>query len=298
LAGSGAICPAAAYSRDRLAYSRDRFDEDIYRFEAGRRPQAVIASSFPDTYPHFSPDGRRIAFQSGRSGEREEIWVAAADGSGAQQETHGPGLFQGTPRWSPDGSRIAFDSLAEDGHWDIWTMDADGGSLRRMTHLPGNENSPSWSRDGRWIYFDSDRASAQDIWRIAATGGSEERVTHSGGSSALESADGTILFFQRNRREVFALPLTGGPDRKLLECVPSKGFAVGAGGVYHIGCDEGPAGSSLYLLDPATGQDRLLGKLEKCDPFLGLAVSPDEKTILYERVVNEGSNLMMIEPFR
>jgi Tol biopolymer transport system component len=298
LAGPGAANPATVRSRDRLAFSRFRFDEDIYRFDAGRSPQAVIASSFPEGFPQFSPDGRRIAFESGRSGEREEIWVTASDGSSPQQMTRGPGLWQGTPRWSPDGQTIALDSQGEDGHWDIWTMDADGGSPRRITQDPGNENVPTWSRDGRWIYFVSDRAGPQDIWRILTTGGSEERVTQGGASYAYESADGKTLFFQRNERSVFVQLLTGGAERKLVDCVPSKGFAVGPGGLYHIGCDGSPTGWPLYLLDPATGQDRLLGKLEKCDPIDGLAVSPDGKTILYERVVSEGSDLMMIEHFR
>jgi Tol biopolymer transport system component len=298
LAGPGATAPATARSRDRLALARSRFDEDIYRFEPGRPPQAVIASSFAEGFPQFSPDGRRIAFESGQSGEREEIWVAAADGSNPQQVTRGPGLWQGTPRWSPDGQRIAFDSLGEDGHWDIWTMDTDGGSLRRITQDAGNENQPTWSRDGRWIYFGSDRAGIWDVWRIPTAGGSEERVTHGGGFNPLESTDAKTLFFQRRSGSVFALPLTGGPERKLLDCVASTGFAISPGSLYHIGCEQTPSGWPLLVLDLATGRDRFLGSLEKCDPMYGLAVSPDGKTILYERVVSDGSDLMMIEHFR
>jgi Tol biopolymer transport system component len=52
----------------------------------------------------------------------------------------------------------------------------------------------------------------------------------------------------------------------------------------------------LYLLDPATGRDRLLGKVEW--PLGGLTVSPDGKTILYTKLGGEGSDLMMIEDFR
>ena len=62
-----------------------------------------------DVHPQYSPDGRRIAFQSGRAGEASEIWLADADGSNPTRLTRGPGRGQGSPRWSPDGRSIAFD---------------------------------------------------------------------------------------------------------------------------------------------------------------------------------------------
>jgi serine/threonine protein kinase len=299
LVGVDAIHPATATSLDRLAFVQGGRSVAIYRFEVRHPPEAVLGSSREDTFPNFSPDGRRITFSSRRAGEGREIWLAGADGSNPMQLTHGPGTWQGSPRWSPDGQRIAFDSQSEDGKWGIWTIDADGGSPRRLTLDPGNENMPSWSRDGRWIYFRSDRTGGLEIWRIPATGGSEERVTHDGGSLAYESADGKTLFFTRANGDapVFALPLAGGPERKVLECVLA-GFAVGPAGVYHLGCSADLRAVPLYLLDPVTGRDRLLGKLDQASPANGLTVSPDGKTILYVKVENQGSDLMMIENFR
>jgi Tol biopolymer transport system component len=278
LAGPNAFAPATAASLDRVAFVHLRAAWNIYRFEVGHPPEALLGSSLQDDNPQLSPDGRRITFESQRGDEGNEIWLAAADGSNPMQLTHGPGIFQGSPRWSPDGQRIAFDSQAEDGTWDIWTIDAEGGSPRRLTLDPGNENVPSWSRDGRWIYFQSDRAGADEIWRTPATGGSEERVTHGGGGLAYESTDGKILFFTRTLADasLLALPLAGGPERKVLECVSSWGFAVGPGGIYHLGCTADQHSMPLYLLDPATGRDRLLGKL---DTASRLTVSPDGKTV-------------------
>jgi Tol biopolymer transport system component len=94
---------------------------------------------------------------------------------------------------------------------------------------------PSWSRDSRWIYFQSDQPgdATTEVWRIPATGGSEERLTHGGGSLAYESADGKTLFFMRAfaNAPLFALPVAGGPERQLLECVRAIGFAVGPKGI-------------------------------------------------------------------
>jgi Tol biopolymer transport system component len=153
VAGLGAAMPATAPSGDRLAFVRIDVDTDVYRFQAGRPTQPVLASSFLEAETRFSPDGRRLAFNSMRATDTLNIWVAAADGSGAQQLTRGPGFQQGSPWWSPDGRKIAFDSITGDWHFHIWTMDVDGGGLHRLTTDPGDQNVPYWSRDGRWIYF-------------------------------------------------------------------------------------------------------------------------------------------------
>ena len=86
LAGSHAMHPATVASQDRLVFSRYDGDGHLYRFNAGRPTEQIAPSSSFETDPHFSPDGRRIAFASGRSGD-VTIWVAAADGSGRTQLT-------------------------------------------------------------------------------------------------------------------------------------------------------------------------------------------------------------------
>ena len=299
IAGFGASAPAIAGSSDRLAFSRSLSNPDIYRFMAGRPPEVVAASSFTDWNPHLAPDGSRVAFESSRGGQGAEIWTAATDGKDARPLTHGPGLWQGSPRWSPDGRSIAFDSLDEAGQWDIWAIDADGGSLRRLTSDPADDNHPTWSRDRRFVYFNSNRTGAQTLWRASATGRSEVQVTQAVAGRVEESADGTLLYFQRivlGASPLLAVSVAGGPERTVIDCVPRYGFAIGAAGIYHLACG-GSRAVPLRLLDLATGQDRLLGTLE--GPLgAGLTVSADGKTILFTKVVGEGRDLVLIENFR
>jgi eukaryotic-like serine/threonine-protein kinase len=295
IAGLGAWQPAVAAKRDRLVFSKLQGSPDIYRLEAGRPAEPVITSSFVEADPEFSPDGQRVVFASSRSGDME-IWIAEADGSNPTQLTRAPGTWQGSPRWSPDGRRISFDRQGEDGHWDVWTIEADGGSPRRLTQDPGNEIFSRWSRDGRFIYFSAKRddSPAFDVWRVPVAGGAEERITHGGGDQAQESIDGRTLFFMRGGgpSALVAQPVAGGPEREVVKCVSF--FVVGPAGVYYQEC----SGVSLFLRDPATGRERILGKLDHQSGGPRFTVSPDGRSFLYPRLVGAGFDLMMIENFR
>jgi len=298
--------PATTMARDRLAFTEWRFDFDIYQFEAGASPRPFLTSSFLDTDPQFSADGRRLAFSSGRAAETPEIWIASADGQGAYQLTHGPGQEQLSPHWSPDGRQIVFASAGDDGNHHLWTMDASGGAPHQLTNGPGDEHWPLWSRDARWIYFTADTGHGPDVWRIAVAGGETARITKGGiDGGACESADGTRLFYTRHSA-LMTVPAAGGSERQVIECVKGGAIAVGPSGIYYAACSPTfELESALHVMDPDTHRDRLLGTLK--DYWVQLAVSPDERTILYRKVANRGlhgkkysvgTDLMLIENFR
>jgi len=303
IAGSHASHPASAPSRDRLAFSRYDWEMHLYRFAPGKPLERVAASSSHEGDPHFSPDGRRIAFASGRSGE-VAIWVAAADGSDPRQLTSHQWTWQGSPNWSPDGRTIAFDAYDPDGHVHVWTIPAVGGTPRRITKPTGDQTVPTWSRDGKWIYYSEARQGGRDIWRVPATGGPAQQLTRTGtGFLAYETADGTSLLYQAKYGDspLLVMPLTvAGPPRHLIECVRHASFIPVGTTIFYAGCEPGTT-PSLHSIDVVTGRDRLLGTLElfQRDP-LGhpLAVSPDRKTILFSGLMRKGADLMLIENFR
>lgn len=193
--------PAISHRGDRLAYTRSISDLNIWRLEVpspnGRagEPVSLISSTYPDEAPQYSPDGKKIAFASGRSGH-SEVWVCASDGSNAVQLTSLQG-FVGSPRWSPDGLRIVFDSNVE-GQFQLYMIDAGGGSPRRLTHESADNAVASWSRDGRWIYFVSNRTKEWQVWKMPAEGGEAVQVTKHGGYVAFESLDGNFLYFAKD----------------------------------------------------------------------------------------------------
>jgi dipeptidyl aminopeptidase/acylaminoacyl peptidase len=300
VAGLGAMDPVISSAGNRLVFTRSLSDIDVYRFQQGRSPEPVVSSSFGDYQAQFSFDGRRLAFGTTRSGDASEIWVSAVDGSAARQLTHRPGHWQGSPHWSPDGRHIAFDSQDSDGRWHVWTIDPDGGAPRQVTRGLRNEHNTTWSRDGRTIYF----SGAADLWRVPANGGTPVQVTHVddevwGG----ESADGTSILYQSGTSDtkLLLLPMAGGPPRQVAKCVRRTAFWVGAQGIYYVECGATHSPADVRVVEPSTGRDRLLGTVENYSSVawpMGLAVSPDGKTVLYNRVVRDGADLMLIENFR
>jgi Tol biopolymer transport system component/DNA-binding winged helix-turn-helix (wHTH) protein len=312
IAGVNAVFPSITAVGDRLAFARLVDDTDIYRFESGKSARSVAPSSLFDGNPEFSPNGQRIAFSSARLANAVEVWVAGADGSEPVQLTHGPGRWQGAPAWSPDGRQIAFDSQGNDGSWHIWTVNVQTGLQQQITTDHGDQNMPTWSRDGDWIYFSWKQGNTpdiwqRDIWRVRVRSGSKEQVTRGGGGyGGRESADGKTLLYQPALRTspVMAQPLAGGPPSTLIACVIGSAVAVSDNGVYYLPCPAVSAPGEptpIRVLDPRTGKDREVGRLEQYHVGLltaGFAVSPDGKTILYSRTVSSGADLMMIENFR
>ncbi len=131
--------------------------------------------------PSISPDGKKIAFSSDRSG-RPMIYVMNIDGSNVQRITFA-GQFNASPAWSPDGKRIAFGGWAED-HFDIFTMAADGSDMIRITSAKkvsgkwaANED-PTYSPDGRFLMYTSNRTGSNQIYISNLDGSEERRITN------------------------------------------------------------------------------------------------------------------------
>jgi eukaryotic-like serine/threonine-protein kinase len=314
--GENVLGPTISRHGHRLAYVHEFFHSAIWRIptpvssssgDAGssrtaNRASPVISSTRNDNGPQFSPDGKKIAFMSDRSGS-PEIWVCDSDGSNALQLTSFGGPQVTTPRWAPDGTRVAFDSNAT-GEYDIWVVGANGGKPQRMTTHPANDGNPSWSRDGRWIYFDSARTGEQQVWKIPAEGGEAIQVTQDGGFAPLESPDGKLLYYVKSlmNTTVWRMSVDGGQPSKILEGLSNYlSLVIVQSGLFFVPARETGAGFSLQFLSFATTKIKPVATFEK--PLYrgglgGLSVSPDGRWILYTQFDQAGSELMLVENFR
>jgi TolB protein len=100
-----------------------------------------------DGYPNWSPDGKKIAFLSGRDGDAE-IYVMNPDGSDQTNLTNSPDSqesLQGDFSWSPDSKQILFHSN-QSGDVEVYVMDADGSNPTNLTNNPATDFSSIWVR--------------------------------------------------------------------------------------------------------------------------------------------------------
>lgn len=177
----------------------------------------------------------------------------------------------------------------------MYSVSADGGFPHALTRAPSEDAFPSWSHDGNWIYFSSNRSGRFEIWKMPSEGGSAVQVTRHGGIYAFESADGKFLYYSRNDNDpgVFRIPVEGGEETQALDrsyvtlwALFDKGLCFISG---NIQCKSFESARAIQI---GTTLDRVM-------PFEGFAVSPDGRRILHVRPSGrrEG-DMILIEDFR
>lgn len=291
---------AYAPSQGHLAFVRFVDDLNLWRISVGNgetagEPVIIPGSSLMDANPQISPDGKRILFQSDRSGA-PEIWVSDIDGSHAAQVTN-YGVHSGTPRWSPDGRRIAFDSN-KTGVFQTYVVDVDGGIPRQLTTDAAQACfAPSWSRDGNWVYCCTNFPYNPVTWKSPASGGPLVQVSVPGGTAPFESPDGTKLYFIRDSA-IWQVPSGGGTQTKLIENVRNRNYVVGRRGIYFERERLGDMPRvSLCFFDSASRKTSVVHRTAK-PTQMGLTLSPDESWLIYTQIDQQGSDLMLVENFR
>jgi Tol biopolymer transport system component len=168
--------PSFSPDGQRIAFSSLR-ENSAGIFVMDRRGQSLRRLTNVGADPVWTPDGREIVYSTESGGDAgvrrvpSELWAVNVD-SGNRRRISEADAVQ--PRVSPDGRFVAFWALPlEEGHSqfsqvdrDVWVLPLAGGARVRVTSGGSTNWNPAWSRDGRFLYFASDRSGSMNIWRV------------------------------------------------------------------------------------------------------------------------------------
>jgi Tol biopolymer transport system component len=302
LAGRDASYVTAAPAGNRLVYTVSATVSSIWRGSLGKRDAAgedhpVIRSTGRESCPRYSPDGKKIADISDQTGH-DEIWLCDADGNNRVQMTHLNGPDLARVRWSPDGNLLIFDASGDRGI-ELYTLPAVAAS--KPTNVQMDAINGSFSHDGKTIYFQSTRG---QIWKASLNGGSPVQLSKRfGAAQPVESADGKYIYF-RDRRTFWRVPVAGGEEEEAI--IPEHDLTWSTtiqpvhDGVYYLELDRAARGMAVSFFDFAARRSEVVFHIKNSDHTGSstFSVSPDGKTVLYPRVDQSQTNLVIVDNFR
>jgi Tol biopolymer transport system component/DNA-binding winged helix-turn-helix (wHTH) protein len=301
-AATGGFWPSVSPATGAIASNAVRYRKSLWRKELTKPHSPVepfLVSSRDEDNAEYSPDGKRIAFDSTRSG-MWNVWVADADGGNLSQVSRGGDA--GFPRWSPDSKSIVYMQRTGDART-IFVVDVNEREPRKLVTNIADPGNPFWSHDGKWIYFPDYGAFYRRYYRSLATGGETTLVRDGPKAFATqESFDGTAWYYADGDGEtrIYREPVKDGhvgpgsavPGMPFLagDCL----WTIGKNGIYFV-----PDGKpqTVTHFDFATQKTKELFTVEK-ELTSGLAVSSDERYMLLAQLREIHSEIMLTEPKR
>ena len=208
--GPPALVFVSTKDGDYAIFRADADGKHVRRLTTEKGDPATPGGLFFQIEPAWSPDGRKIAFVSGRDGVGH-LFVMQADGTGTKRLTNTK-QDDGRPSWSPDGKYIVFGREGA-----LFRMPAAGGPAERVGEGPGSAADPVYSPDGKLIAYDYRKPgfSIREVYVMNADGSGIRQLTKLRQVSGLPawSPDGTRIAFQSNARgghyEIYTIRVDG-----------------------------------------------------------------------------------------
>jgi eukaryotic-like serine/threonine-protein kinase len=215
---------------------------DVYVYDLARDAFMRLTFSTDDHGPVWSPDGKHIAFESGRA-STHHLFVRAADGSGDDRQVTTGDNHHYLNDWSPDGRLLMFDEFDLDTGADLWVVDVDGKSPPRpFLRTPFVEKHAAFSPNGKLVAYVSNESGLNEMYvRAFPDAGGKVQISVGGGEEPAWSKSGRTLYYRTGRR-MMAVDVTTQPEftpgraRVLFEgafhynIVPSRTYDVTADG--------------------------------------------------------------------
>jgi TolB protein len=193
----------------------------------------------------------RIAYVN-KAGSRFNLWVADADGEGAQNALASPEPII-SASWSPTGGQLAYVSF-ESRKPVVYVHDVATGRRRLLANFRGSNSAPAWSPDGRTLALTLSRDGASQIYGMDSNGGEPRKLSQSSSidTEPVYSSDGKFIYFVSDRGgspQVYRMP-AGGESTGRAERVSFTGS-------YNISPAISPDGRNLAYISRVNGAFKL-----------------------------------------
>ena len=215
--------PPRAYEHPRLSPDGQRVavsiagaSPNIFLYDIPGNRLTQITSEATNTFPVWTPDGKRLAFRSTKAGPWNVFWKPA-DGAGAAEQLTMSKYLNEASSWSPDGQLLAFTELHPTTRRDLWVLSLKGERKPRLfLRTPADESAARFSPDGRWLAYASDASGRSEIYvqpfpatggptpKGSGTQGDKWQISTGGGREPVWAPSGVEIFYRDGNKMMAA----------------------------------------------------------------------------------------------
>ena len=256
-------------------------------------PEVILLSeaNVENAYPRWSQDGKRILFQSNKSG-KWQLYILDIE-TKRQTAITQDSANNNFPDWSFDNQRVAFVS-DRNGNEEVYVMNTDGTGLQRITSDAGRDIHPYFSPDGKFLLFNSTRGNSSfDIFRYDFSTGETRRLTDTNDDEtcARYAPDLKRIVYLRNGTltdDVFILNTASGLSDNVTNTPKSRDgwpmFSHQGDWIYFSSMEKGS--HSIYRIKPdGTGKEQLT-QAAADEEDARVCVGQDGKSFIYNKRKN------------
>jgi Tol biopolymer transport system component len=226
----------------------------VYGLERGTLTKVTYGSDNHSVT--WSPDGKRFAFESGRSGVHH-IYVQSADGTGTEEEITTGEYDQYVGDWSPDGRNILFTEFHPDTGADLWVVSTDRDHrVRPFLQTPFEEKEPVFSPDGRWVAYVSNSSGQNEVYvQEFARNSQRMQISSDGGEEPSWGRSGRELFYRKGGK-MMAVQVSTSPEFRVGKPAPLFGGLYSYSLMPNRDYDVGKDGRFIMVKPDSTANSR------------------------------------------